>query len=228
MSINKIVKAGLVVVAAVALFSCGTRRSPGHAYMPDMTYSVAYETYAPAQSRLEASAKAKNELAAHYSGMPVPGTIARGEMLPIHMSSNRDSAGSAAGIKNPLDVTTVDLKEAERLYLINCAICHGTKLDGNGPLYNGGNGPFAAAPANLMTSAMTEGSMFHVATFGKGQMGSYASQLTTAQRWEVVAYIHSQKNAGKAGAPAATSDSTGTAGAKPVTADSTGKAAPKG
>ena len=227
MSINKIVKAGLVVVAAVALFSCGTRRSPGRAYMPDMTYSVAYETYAPAQSRLEASARAKNELAPFYSGMPVPGTIARGEMLPIHMSSSRDSAASAAGIRNPLNLATIDLKEAERLYLINCAICHGAKLDGNGPLYKGGEGPFAAAPANLVASVMTEGSMFHVATFGKGQMGSYASQLTTLQRWEVIAYIQSKKNTGTAGAPAASADSTGAAKAKPAAADST-KATPKG
>jgi mono/diheme cytochrome c family protein len=216
MSINKIVKAGLVVVAAVALFSCGTRRSPGHAYMPDMTYSVAYETYAPAQSRLEASAKAKNELAPFYSGMPVPGTIARGEMLPYKIG--KDTAG-AAGIKNPLAAADVNLKEAERLYLINCAICHGTKLDGDGPLYKGGNGPFSAKPADLIGSAMNEGSMFHVATYGQGQMGSYASQLTTQQRWAVVAYIHSKKTAGKAGAPAAQADSTGGAAAKPVVAD---------
>jgi len=229
MSINKIVKAGLVVVAAVALFSCGTRRSPGRAYMPDMTYSVAYETYAPAQSRLEASAKAKNELVPFYSGMPVPGTIARGEMLPLHMSSNRDSAASAAGIKNPLDLATVNLKEAERLYLINCAICHGQNLDGNGPLYKGGEGPFGAAPANLVNSVMTEGSMFHVATYGKGQMGSYASQLTTLQRWEVIAYIHSKKGGGKAGTTGAVPDSLSTAAGKPATTakDSTA-AKPKG
>jgi mono/diheme cytochrome c family protein len=225
MSINKTVKAGLVVVAAVALFSCGTRRSPGRAYMPDMTYSVAYETYAPAQSRLEANAKAKNELTPFYSGMPVPGTIARGEMLPYKIG--KDTAG-AAGIKNPLAVADVNLKEAERLYLINCAICHGTGLDGNGPLYKDGKGPFQAKPADLVASTMNEGSMFHVATYGKGLMGSYASQLTTLQRWEVIAYIHSKKSAGKAGTPAATTDSAGAAMGKPATADSAKAAAPKG
>ena len=40
--------------------------------------------------------------------------------------------------------------EAERLYLVNCGICHGPKLDGNGPLYKGGDGPFLAKPANLV------------------------------------------------------------------------------
>jgi len=226
MSINKIVKAGLVAVAAVALFSCGTRRSPGRAYMPDMTYSVAYETYAPAQSRLEASARAKNELAPFYSGMPVPGTIARGEMLPYHLNPSRDSASLAAGLKNPLDKATVNLKESERLYLVNCGICHGTKLDGNGPLF--ASGAFPAKPADLVASAMAEGSMFHVVTYGKGQMGSYASQLSTAQRWMVIDYVFSKKNGGNGTTMAAApTDSTGTVTGKPATSDTTA-AKPKG
>lgn len=31
--------------------------------------------------------------------------------------------------------------------------------------------------------------MFHSVTYGKNLMGSYASQLNTLQRWEVIAYI---------------------------------------
>lgn len=225
MAINKSLKAGLVVTAAVALFSCGMRRSPGRAYMPDMTYSVAYETYGPTQQRLAASAKAKNELTPFYSGLPVPGTIARGEMLPYTIG--KDTAG-AAGIKSPLDISSIDLKESERLYLVNCAICHGTKLDGDGPLYSGGNGPFQAKPANLMGSPMNEGSMFHVATYGQGQMGSYASQLTSQQRWMVVAYIHSKREGGTATtATGAAADSTATGAATMAPAADSTAATPK-
>lgn len=85
---------------------------------------------------------------------------------------------------------------AERLYLVNCGICHGPKLDGNGPLWKGGDGPFTAAPKDLMGAdmkQMAEGTMFHSATYGKGAMGSYASQLTSRQRWEVIAYIKSKQ-----------------------------------
>jgi mono/diheme cytochrome c family protein len=226
MAINKFLKAGLVVVAAVALFSCGSRQSPGRAYMPDMTYSVAYETYGPSQQRLAASAKAKNELTPFYSGLPVPGTIARGELLPYAIG--KDTAG-ASGIKSPLDISSIDLKESERLYLVNCAICHGTQLDGLGPLYGKtGEGPFQAKPADLITSKMNEGSMFHVATYGQGQMGSYASQLTSRQRWMVVAYIHSKRSSGKtAEAPGAAKDSTGAAATVPPVADSAATATPK-
>jgi mono/diheme cytochrome c family protein len=117
---------------------------------------------------------------------------------------------------------SIDMVEAGRLYLIYCGICHGAKLDGNGPLYNGGNGPYPAAPKNLMGDDVKQygdGKIFHVATYGKGQMGSYASQLSTMQRWMVVAYIKSKQNASSSTATQGTSttaDTTkGTTGIKP-------------
>ncbi len=86
------------------------------------------------------------------------------------------------------------------MYLVNCGICHGDKLDGNGPLWNDGNGPYTAAPKNLLDDdmkKMAEGTMFHSVTYGKGQMGSYASQLNTKQRWEVIAYIKGKQFPGR-------------------------------
>src|SRR5690349_1935507 len=101
---------------AIGMISCGGGdRSPGRAYMPDMTYSRAYETYAPAQERLKNSG-AEGE--AHFTGSPVPGTVARGDMGSYRLAN--DSAGyiQSAGVKNPLAPGAVDLKEAERLYLV--------------------------------------------------------------------------------------------------------------
>ncbi len=189
----------VIVVAATVMVGCSSDRNPGRAYMPDMTYSKAYETYAPAQERLDNS-EAKG---ATYTGYPVAGTIARGESLPYPYKNDSLGYALSASVKNPLDAAAVNMKEAERLYLINCGICHGSKLDGNGPLYNDGNGPFAAAPKNLMgddMKAMTEGTMFHSVTYGKGAMGSYASQLKPAQRWAIIAYIKSKQGGGKAAA----------------------------
>jgi hypothetical protein len=36
---------------------------------------------------------------------------------------------------------------------------------------------------------MPEGQMFYSLTYGKNLMGSYASQLSAKQRWEVITYI---------------------------------------
>lgn len=199
---NKFLVITACLAIAATVVSCGTRRNPGRAYMPDMAYSRAYETYAPAEERLAGTG-------AHFTGRPVEGTIARGEMFPYLLKNDSTGYAASGAIKNPLDSASMDMKEAERLYLVNCAICHGAKLDGNGPLYNNGNGPFAAAPKDLMGKDMKDtpaGRMFHVATYGKGQMGSYASQLTTKQRWMVVAYVKSKQSGG-----VAASDTTKTA-----------------
>ena len=179
----------LTAVLATGMIGCDSaRRDPGRAYMPDMAYSRAIETYASTENL-------KNK-GIHYTGLPVPGTIARGELMPYTLKNDSVGYALSASIANPLATGAIDMTNAERLYLVNCGICHGTKLDGNGPLWKDGNGPFTAAPKNFMDAdmkKMAEGTMFHSVTYGKGQMGSYASQLTSRQRWEVIAFIKSKQ-----------------------------------
>lgn len=168
------------------------KKDPGKVYMPDMAYSRAVETYAATDNL--------KEKGIYYDATPVAGTMARGDM-PAYPYAN-DSLGYAlsANVKNPLPaLEATDYLEAARLYLVNCGICHGEKLDGNGPLYNNGDGPFAAKPANLIGdakyTAMPEGTMFHSATYGIRAMGSYASQLSTKQRWMIIHYIKEKQSA---------------------------------
>ncbi len=193
-----------VLSAAVVIVSCSdVKRTPGHVYMPDMAYSRAYETYAD-HSNLDSQH-------INYNNMPVTGTIARGEQMPFHLAKDAvgDSANYVASkqVKSPLDsLSTVDAEEAERLYLINCGICHGPKMDGNGPLYK--SGVYPVKPKDLagdpVVSVMPEGQMFYSVTYGKGSMGSYASQLDRKQRWMVIRYIkNSQAKAKTTAAPAA-------------------------
>lgn len=203
-------------MAVAAVTSCNkVRRSPGRAYMPDMAYSRAYETYAGLDSSKFTADPSAAGSKIFYNSLPVEGTIARGEMLWVYPYKN-DSAGYAqsASVKTPLtDDSTykTDMKEAERLYLVNCGICHGAKLDGNGPLWKGGDGPFPAAPKNFMDAdmkKMTEGTMYHSVTYGRNTMGSYAAQLTVKQRWEVIAYIKMKQGAADATVKPAGADST--------------------
>lgn len=200
---KKISILSFVVVAVLLIASCdGVKRKPGRVYMPDMAYSRAYETY----SVTEETKKELEKQGIHFSNTPVPGTIKRGELFPflVNKDGDGDSTNYVASkqVKNPL--TSMDTVEAERLYLVNCGICHGTKLDGNGPLYKGGEGPFPSKPATLVGDAryeaMPDGQMFYSVTYGKNKMGSYASQLNTAQRWMVIAYIKSKQGAGKTAA----------------------------
>ncbi len=187
------------IAMAFTIVGCNqVRRDTGKVYMPDMSYSRAYETYA--------STEALTKAGVHYNARPVEGTVARGAMASYPFKNDSTGYARSAEVKNPLDPATVDLKEAERIYLINCGICHGAKLDGNGPLWKGGDGPYPAAPRNLITdpiaTTMAEGTMFHSITYGKNLMGGYGSQLSSKQRWAIVTFIKT-KQAEAAGAATA-------------------------
>jgi mono/diheme cytochrome c family protein len=188
------------LAAIVFMTSCSdVKREPGSIYMPDMAYSRAYETYAD-HSNL-------TEKGINYDNRPVEGTMARGQEMPFPYA--KDAAGDTTNytlsksVVNPIDsLTEKQVKEAERLYLINCGICHGAKLNGNGPLYKDGNGPYPAKPATLVGDAkydnMPAGQMFYSVAYGKNLMGSYASQLSRHQRWMIIKYIKDKQAAAKA------------------------------
>lgn len=198
----KYTKAILFFSILLLAVSCSdVRRKPGAIYMPDMAYSRAYETYAERDSSFTTDANNENDKI-FYNNRPVAGTIARGEEMPFPYA--KDATGDTTNyiaskqVSNPLPtLNATDKVEAERLYLVNCAICHGMKLDGNGPLYKDGNGPYAAKPANFVADAkytsMPEGQMFYSITYGKNLMGPYASQLSRKQRWMVIHYIKSKQ-----------------------------------
>ena len=207
---KKVLTISVFAVLAVAVISCDKpRRNAGSAYMPDMYYSRAIETYSALDTAKFTNSRAEAGGKIFYNRLPVGGAVARGDMAAYSLKNDSVGYAASAAIKNPLDTASIDMKEAERLYLVNCGICHGTKLDGQGPLFT--SGAFAAAPAMLVGNpkyeTMAEGTMFHSVTYGIRAMGSYASQLNTRQRWMVIAYIKS-----KQAKPAAT--------ATPVKADS--------
>jgi mono/diheme cytochrome c family protein len=198
---NKLTIIAILSTAAVIISCSDVKRKPGSVYVPDMAYSRAYETYADHSSLTEQGI--------NYNSKPVVGTVARGEEMPFHLAQDApgDTTNYTASklVKNPIEtLNDKEYKEAERLYLINCGICHGAKLNGNGPLYKDGNGPYAAKPATLVGDAkyenMPDGQMFYSVAYGKNLMGSYASQLSRKQRWEVIKYIKMNQAKGKAAA----------------------------
>ena len=100
----------------------------------------------------------------------------------------------AAEIKDPLSaLDSNQMLEAQRLFNINCAICHGPNMDAQGPLATSGK---VGGIANLKLPQYVKepvGQMFHVVTYGKNNMGSYASQLDKRQRWMVIQYVKSEQ-----------------------------------
>ena len=191
------------VVLTTILFSCGSKREPGRVYMPDMAYSRAFEAYAANNLKQEGI---------NCINYPVEGTIRRGDLFPYTLPNDSNGYKMAAAVKDPIPaLDSTQLLEAQRLFMVNCAICHGPNMDAQGPLATSGQ---VAGIANLKLDQYLkepEGQMFHVVTYGKNNMGSYASQLSRTQRWMVIQYIKSEQAKEQAKKTAPAKDSTTTA-----------------
>ncbi len=117
----------LSIIAAVSgvmiTMACSDiKREPGRVYAPDMGTSVAIETYTNT-ARLDSHG-------INYTKVPVPGTIKRGEVmafqLPLDKAGDSTNYIASKAIPNPVPpLNQAQLAETERLYLVNCGICHG-------------------------------------------------------------------------------------------------------
>jgi mono/diheme cytochrome c family protein len=191
----------LIIMVATIVACSDVKREPGTIYMPDMAYSRTHESYAPIDSNVFTNDTSVGRDGSKYffNASPVRGAVRVGDTtgFEILQPAGNDSAAyaSSAAVVNPLGsraLTTIEFNEINRLYQIQCAICHGAQHDGNGPLYKAGK--LAGQPAQLNGSnptynIMTEGTMFYSITYGKNSMGGYSSQLTKQQRWLMTKYI---------------------------------------
>ena len=207
----------LVLMAAALLSSCiqTNENSPGWEYMPDMYRSPAIEAYVDYGDVRDTL---RPELMHRLSAMkPVPGTIPYSEVamndMPYPYPNTVEGYERAgAELKTPLNETKEVLERGAAIYNNFCVQCHGEAGEGNGKVVTLGNHP-APQAYNGPLKDLPEGKMFHTLTYGKGAMGSHASQLTKQERWEVVAYIKVLQRGGTLDNPTgeAAADSTATA-----------------
>lgn len=172
----------LFLLGSVAV-SCQDKDDPNYQYMPDMYESVGYETYGE-YDVFENGQEAK---------LPVEESVPRG-WLPYEYQDNTQSAADAkANLNNPLAYTEDNYAEGKQLYTIYCAVCHGDKGDGKGILVE--REKILGVPSyDDAGRAITEGSVYHVMYYGLNNMGSYASQTSIEERWQITHYVMSLKN----------------------------------
>lgn len=171
-----IYKIALLVSVSAVFTACSNKREPNYQYFPQMAYSVAYETY----SETDAFPNGKE------GQLPAKGSIPRGFTPYEYENSNEGYELAKANLKSPFSPEEVDEPRAAQLYTIYCAICHGDKGDGKGNLAT--REKFLGVPS-YKDREITEGSTFHVITYGLNAMGSHANQLTQEERWQVTHYV---------------------------------------
>jgi len=202
------------VVAALGLVSCtADPNSPGVEYMPDMYRATGYEAYLKKydidstdffernlkklgydQAGDSVRGAIESEVAALYnvfkSGLitrkPVEGTIAEGKIpFPIE----KGDRSKAKAIKMPIPYTETSLVEGKAYYEIFCVHCHGPKGQGKGSLIQ--KELFLKPPAYSAgdTKNLSAGEIYYTIFYGKGMMGSHASQIVEEKRWKIVQYV---------------------------------------
>jgi mono/diheme cytochrome c family protein len=160
--------------------------------MPEMVHPVSYDTFA------------KNPIFQDGKTLqlPEPGTIARGE-LPMHYRPTPEDATRAGlELRNPFSLDNARATERGALIFSNyCKMCHGPEGKGDGPLPQRG----IPLPPSLLLERpvqMKDGQLFHILTYGQGNMSSHATQLSRDDRWKVILHIRTlQRQAAGAARP---------------------------
>ncbi|NUM88425.1 MAG: cytochrome c [Bdellovibrionales bacterium] len=121
--------------------------------------------------------------------VPPEGTLPRGfTRYTIAYAEDAD-----AKLKNPLPRTAAVLARGKDRYGVFCAVCHGDKGLGDGPVIN----PYPI-PKSLQSDQMMkwgDGHIFHVITRGQGVMPSYARQIPVTDRWAIIHYLRALQRA---------------------------------
>jgi mono/diheme cytochrome c family protein len=218
-----------LLFGAIGLFATSCMKhedSPGYEYMPDMYRSPAIEAYV--DYGLIGDSVSSELQVTQSSKVPPAGTIPyRADMatamveMPYMYPNTIDGYEAAGlGLKNPLKFTEANLAQGKDLYVKFCQHCHGEKGAGDGGVVTYGNHSKPGAYDGALKE-LPVGKMFHTLTYGKGMMGSHASQLTKTERWKIIFYIEALQNGGThpmAAAPVATDT---TASMQTVAIDST-------
>ena len=168
------------IVAVVGLSfmatSCFDKAKPNYQFFPNMYEAVSYETYSE-HNVFKGGVEAQ---------IPAKGSIKRG-FVPYEIPNTPEGYALAkATLKSPLDSLSINQDKAKELYTVYCAICHGDAGDGKGNLVV--KEKFLGVPS-YKDREITDGSVFHVITYGLNSMGSHANQLSQEERWQVADYV---------------------------------------
>ncbi len=153
--------------------------SPNVMIMPDMIYSVPFDAY---------SATTYFRDGKTLQG-PITQTVFRGG-LPLPYDTTRQSA-ERAGIEllNPFSAEDeMVLRRGGAVYASFCQHCHGATGQGDGAVAQHGFPP----PPSLGTEktvTLPDGHIFHIITYGTGNMPAHGPQLTVADRWRAILYV---------------------------------------
>ena len=168
----------LVIGVSVSLTSCFDKNQPNYQYFPNMYVSPSYETYGEYDIFPDQQS----------AMLPAANTVPRGFEPYDYEDTPEGLQKAKAELQNPYEVTQENMAMGSQLYTLYCAVCHGDKGDGNGILVQ--REKFLGIPSYADPGrTINPGGIYHVETYGLNAMGSYASQTTAKERWQIAMHV---------------------------------------
>ncbi len=181
-TLNWILVVALLASLGLHWAMSGNPSEPNLDFLPQMAHSARYDAFSPNPNFPDGKTLQP----------PVPGTIPRGDFLPLHYQATpQDALRAGQELENPFAAN--DARSLERgafVFTTFCRECHGNAARGDGPVAMRG---FPAPPSLLADHAVSlkDGQIFHILTYGQGNMSSYAGQLSREDRWKAILYVRS-------------------------------------
>jgi mono/diheme cytochrome c family protein len=119
---------------------------------------------------------------------PVPGTIARSQLIEDLIYFTGRDADSQLTPVSPVPISSGLLKRGQQRYDIYCAPCHGRTGNGQGAVTKKGLLPPPTFHDERLRQ-IEDGHIFEIVSNGKGNMASYRYQIPTADRWAIISYL---------------------------------------
>jgi mono/diheme cytochrome c family protein len=180
----------ILALAAFSSTACRVERDPNYEWLPWINYmffSQAAESQAPSPVNAEGKPVFTNGQAMQ---VPPKGTIPRG-YEPLHFAKD-DAGRELAGkqLKNPQEASVPNLERGKVAFTTFCAPCHGLGGAGDGPVSKRGIAGFPIHQKDGNAGEkMPDGHLFHIISYGRNNMPSYASQVAPADRWNIILYL---------------------------------------
>ncbi len=189
-----------IIIGAMTIMSISScwwkagENNTGIEYAPDMYYSKGYEPF----SQFSDSMKYRYNPYLMTMREPVEGSIAIGQMDYQYGYDNTSRGYDSAGLHLAMTggLTEAEQMEGARLFGIYCSVCHGMTGGNDGPV-SSKQAVLKPSWANYQDKTIKElpiGKIYHVITYGKNNMGSYAYALTPKERWSVATYVKRLSN----------------------------------
>ncbi|HEX7344481.1 MAG TPA: cytochrome c [bacterium] len=179
--LNLLLLGAFILTALLNLALRSDYSRPNVEFLPEMVHSIPYDAFA-ANPVFPDGKTLQN---------PDPDAIAQGDQ-PLHYGATPEEAVRAGeDLINPFVGDSLQaLVRGAFVYTTFCFPCHGLNGAGDGPIALRGFPP----PPNFSgekAMKMKHGQMFHVLTYGQGNMPPYASQISRDDRWKAILYVRS-------------------------------------